>query len=149
MAATAPRFSALAYGEEDAVQRVLAQVRAAHARRRRRRLQQQQQQSDAQVVAVEVVNEPGKVVIGASDRALFDAARDALAAAGIPTGAFALQAAPPASLATVAVRAAAAGTVVLCLVIFVLTDLGDRFLADHTALRHTYVGRLCLGQTRQ
>jgi hypothetical protein len=148
MAATAPRFSALAYGEEDAVQRVLAQVRAAHARRRRRRLQQQQQQSDAQV-AVEVVNEPGKVVIGASDRALFDAARNALAAAGIPTGAFALQAAPPASLATLAVRAAAAGTVVLCLVIFVLTDLGDRFLADHTALRHTYVGRLCLGQTRQ
>jgi hypothetical protein len=148
MAATAPRFSALAYGEEDAVQRVLAQVRAAHARRRRRLLQQQQQQSDAQV-AVEVVNEPGKVVIGASDRALFDAARDALAAAGIPTGAFALQAAPPTSLATVAVRAAAAGAVVLCLVIFVLTDLGDRFLADHTALRHTYVGRLCLGQTRQ
>ena len=123
----APRWSALAYGDEEAVLRVLDGVRAART-------------SAAQQVGVEVVNEPGKVVIGASDGAIFQRAVDALAENGIPTGAFQLQP-PTRSPAVVLLRAAVVAATLAAIYLFGITGHGRAYLDRHPALRDMYAHR--------
>ena len=121
----APRWSALAYGDEQDVQRVLDGVRAARRDPRQR-------------VAVEVVNEPGKIVIGASDRAIFDDAIAALTRDGIPTGAFQLQP-PEDGLGISIVRAGVLTAVVAGVYVFLISDVGARFLDAYPTVRAVYV----------
>ena len=124
------------YGDEAAIEEVLSDVRTragvavppTQARLRSR------DPAAPPAVGVEVVNEPGKVVIGANDRAIFDDALAQLRAAGFAVGTFAVEASAPFA-ASQLLWAALVAFVASYAYLFLLTDAGDRFLAEHAFLR--------------
>jgi len=132
----APAWSAIVYGDEAAIEEVLSDVRVragvavppTQARLRSR------DPAAPPAVGVEVVNEPGKVVIGANDRTIFDEALAQLRGAGFAVGTFAVDAGAPLA-ASQLMWAVLVAFFASYAYLFLLTDTGDRYLAEYACLR--------------